>query len=116
MPQLDWHPHNCRERQTLADDRARQAVALRAVVGITRTEAGLLMELVRQGSLCRARYPSPGSVDVHVYNLRRRLAPYDIAIISVHGHGYRLEPEDRTRLIGMIEQACLRPPCRRNAD
>jgi DNA-binding response OmpR family regulator len=92
-------------RRTLADERDQQEVTLRTVVGMTRTEAALLMELVRQGSLCRGRYPSPGSIDVHVFNLRRRLAPHDIAIISVHGHGYRLSGEDRARLMVMIERA-----------
>jgi hypothetical protein len=34
----------------------------------------------------------------------QRLAPFGIGIISVHGYSYRLEAEDRRRLIGMIEE------------
>jgi hypothetical protein len=105
MPRRDWWPHDCRSRRVVAEDRDQQQAAIQVIFGATRTEASLLMELVRQGSLCRARYPSQGAVDVHVFNLRRRLAPHDIAIISVHGHGYRLNGEDRARLMVMIERA-----------
>jgi DNA-binding response OmpR family regulator len=105
MPAHDWPPHDAKPRRTLADERDQAQVALRTVVGMTRTEAALLLEMLRQGNICRGRYASPGAIDVHVFNLRRRLAPHDIAIVSVHGHGYRLSPEDRERLLVMIEQA-----------
>ena len=52
--------------------------------------------LLQTDSICRGRYASPGAIDVHVFHLRQRLAPCDIAIISVHGHGYRTSgPRDR---------------------
>jgi DNA-binding response OmpR family regulator len=63
-----------------------------------------LLDLVLAGSLCRARYPSPGAVDVHAHFLRKKLAPHGIKVVSVHGHGYRLSGEDRARLQNMIEQ------------
>jgi hypothetical protein len=105
LPKEDWPPHDAAPRRMVAEDRARQAITLRALTGATKAEAGLLLDLLLAGSLCRARYPSPGAVDVHAHFLRKKLAPHGIAVISVHGHGYRLEPEDRTRLMGMIEQA-----------
>jgi hypothetical protein len=105
LPPHDWFPRDCPSRQALAEDRARQVVALRVLFGTTRTEASLLMELVRQGSLCRARYPSSGAVDVHVVRLRRKLAPHGVKVVSVHGHGFRLMPADRERLQNMLERA-----------
>jgi hypothetical protein len=105
LPVHDWLPHDAKPRRVLAEDRDQQAVAIRTICGATKSEASLLLDLLRTDSICKSRYPSPGAIDVHVFHLRRRLAPHDIAIISVHGHGYRLSPEDRGRLQVMIEQA-----------
>jgi hypothetical protein len=101
----DWRSALRGSRRVVAEDRDQQQAAIQVIFGTTRTEASLLMELVRQGSLCRARYPSPGAIDVHVFHLRRKLDPHDIAVISVHGHGYRLSPDHRERLQYMIERA-----------
>jgi hypothetical protein len=105
LPAHDWPPHDAKPRQVLAEDRDRQTVVIRTICGATKSEASLLLDLLRTDSICKSRYPSPGAIDVHIFHLRQRLAPHDIAIISVHGHGYRLSGEDRTRLQVMIEQA-----------
>jgi hypothetical protein len=105
MPRRDWAPHDARPRRVLAEDRDRQAVTLRSITGATRFEAGLLLALVKSESVSKHGYTSPKAVDVHVLNLRRRLAPLGIAIICVHGYGYRLRGEDRHRLANMIEGA-----------
>jgi hypothetical protein len=105
LPRNDWPSYDTRPRRVVAEDRDQQAVALRTITGATRAEAGLLLALVKSNSVCRHGFASPGGVDVHIHYLRRRLAPFGIAIISVHGHGYRLSGEDRQRLMGMIEQA-----------
>jgi hypothetical protein len=105
LPAHDWPPHDTRPRRALAEDRNQQTVALRTITGATKAETSLLLDLLLADSICRGRYTSPGAVDVHVFHLRRRLAPHDITIISVHGHGYRLGAGDRRRLMGMIEQA-----------
>jgi hypothetical protein len=105
LPPHDWHPHDCRPRQALAEDRTRQAAALRVLCAATRTEANVLLDLVQKESICKARYPSPASIDVHVFHLRRKLSPHGIAVVSMHGFGYRLNPKDRERLLVIIEQA-----------
>jgi hypothetical protein len=105
LPRNDWPPYDTKPRRAVAEDREQQTVAIRLICGATRAEANLLVDLLRAESICRARYASPGAIDVHVLHLRQRLAPYDIAIISVHGHGYRIKSADRRRLMGMIEQA-----------
>jgi hypothetical protein len=104
LPAHDWPPHDAKPRQVLAEDRDQQVVALRAICGATRSEGTILLALVRSDSISKHGYPSPGAIDVHVFHLRRRLEPFGIGIISVHGHGYRLKSEDRRRLQGMIEQ------------
>ena len=59
-------------------DREQQAVA--TICGATRFEANCCSEIRRA----------------------QRLAPFGIG--TVHGYGYRLEAEDRRRLMGMIEE------------
>jgi hypothetical protein len=105
LPRHDWPPYDTRPRRVVAKDRDQQAVTLRALTGATRSEANLLLDLCYGQSICKGRYASPGAVDVHIFHLRQRLAPHDIAILSVLGQGYRLSGEDRARLLVMIEQA-----------
>ena len=105
LPKEDWPPYDVRSRRTVAEDRDQQAITLRALTGATKAEASLLLDLLLAGSLCRARYPSPGAIDVHAHYLRKKLAPHRITVTSVHGYGYRLSPGDRERLQSMIEQA-----------
>jgi hypothetical protein len=105
LPAHDWPPHDARPRQVLAEDRDRQVVALRSICGATRSEGTILLALVRSDSISKHGYPSPGAIDVHVFHLRKRLEPFGIGIISVHGHGYRLKSEDRRRLMHMIDES-----------
>lgn len=42
--------------------------------------------------------------DVHLSQLRRTLRPHGIRIETVHDSGYRLPPESRARLAGLINQ------------
>ena len=105
MPAHDWPPHDAKPRQVLAEDREAQGIALRAIVRTTKTETNLLLDLLQKTSICKGKYTSPGAIDVHAYHLRKKLAPHGIVVISVHGHGYRLEVEDRRRLAEMIERS-----------
>src|SRR6516164_4635614 len=78
LPKEDWPPYDVRSRRTVAEDRDQQAITLRALTGATKAEASLLLDLLLAGSLCRARYPSPGAIDVHAHYLRKKLAPHRI--------------------------------------
>jgi hypothetical protein len=105
LPRHDWPPHDARPRRMVVEDRDHQTAALRVLCAATRTEASVLLDLVQKESICKARYPSPGSIDVHVFHLRRKLSPHGIVVVSMHGHGYKLEAEDRHRLKEMIARS-----------
>jgi hypothetical protein len=104
LPPHDWPPHDKQPRRVLADERERQAVAIREVFGATRCEAELLLTMLMSGSALRSRYASPDAFDVHIHHLRRRVAPFGITIVTVSGYGYRLSAEDRERLMNMLAQ------------
>jgi hypothetical protein len=105
LPRNDWPPYDTKPRRVVAEDRGQQTVALQVIFGATRTEAGLLLDLLKAESICKGRYASKGAVDVHILHLRQRLAPLSIRIVSIHGHGYRLSSEDRRRLMRMVDEA-----------
>jgi two-component system cell cycle response regulator CtrA len=48
--------------------------------------------------------PNPRTMDVQVCLLRRKLAPFGVTIRTVWGSGYALNPEDRARLRGVLEE------------
>jgi hypothetical protein len=85
-----WHPRSP-ARRGLAGDRDQQAMALRALFGTTRSEGRLLIALLQADSVCKDRFATRDVVNVHVHNLRRRLAPFGITIATEHGYGYRLK-------------------------
>jgi hypothetical protein len=72
------------------------------IFGATPAETGLLLALMRCGSLAKQRFPAPESVTVQIHHLRKRLAPFGIRILSMWGHGYGLADGDRERLLAMI--------------
>jgi len=85
------------------DTRSRTCVVDGRPVDLTRTEFDLLAELATHPNVVYSRerllervwgYRSPvgtKTVDVHVANLRRKVAA-DIGIVTVRGVGYRMEP------------------------
>src|SRR4051794_4571000 len=50
------------------------------------------------GSRCETSQPDPGIIDLHIFRLRRKLAPHGIQIDRVHGVGVFLRPESKERL------------------
>lgn len=49
--------------------------------------------------------PGQKILDVWICKLRKKLAPYDIAIQTAWGRGWYIEPEDRAKILALAEQA-----------
>jgi hypothetical protein len=111
LPQEDWPPGCSRERRApellrslVVENRERLLMAVQMLFGAPPSEANLLLELLRGESVCKQRFATPDVVNVHVHHLRRRLAPFDVEISTMWGHGCRLKGTDRVRLMDMIAQ------------
>ena len=49
------------------------------------------------------RQPSEKTIHVHISRMRRKLAPYDVAIRSVRDEGYGIEKDGAARLRSLIQ-------------
>jgi hypothetical protein len=85
---------------------------LQSMLGLNRNEIEILLRLVAWGSLAREQIPaiatcghrsvSINSVNAIVRGLRQKLAAHDIALVTVHGFGWKLCQEDREKIVAFI--------------
>jgi DNA-binding response OmpR family regulator len=111
LPKEDWPPGFPRDQRALqlsrmvADDKAAVELALQQVFHLTSTETGLMLLLLANPSVPKQRINMVHrTIDVHICNIRRRLAPHDISIGTVWGYGYQLTQAARHRIMELILQ------------
>jgi DNA-binding response OmpR family regulator len=109
MPKEDWPPGFPRDQRALqlsrmvAADKAAVELALQQVFHLTSTEVGLMLLLLAHPSVSKERINMVHrTIDVHICNIRRRLAPHDISIGTVWGYGYQLTQTARHRIMELI--------------
>lgn len=109
LPKEDWPPGFPRDQRALqlsrmvADDRAAVELALQRVFRLTSTEIGLVLLLLANPSVPKERINMVHrTIDVHICNIRRRLAPFDIGIGTLWGYGYQLTTAARQRIMELI--------------
>ena len=109
LPKEDWPPGFPRDQRALqlsrmvVEDKVAVVLAMQQLFRLTGTEGNLLMLLLQNSSVPKARINLVRrTVDVHVHNVRRRLAPFGIAIVTLWGYGYQLSADSRQRVMEMI--------------
>jgi hypothetical protein len=111
LPHDDWPPGCPRDQRALQLSRLmREAkgaldLAVGQVFNLTSTEVRLLLALLQGISLDKNRSDmASNTVDVHIFHIRKRLAPFDLTITTLRGYGYQLSPADRRRTMDLILQ------------
>ncbi len=109
LPKEDWPPGFPRDQRALQlsrmvlEDREAVTLALQQLFRLTATEVSLLMLLLTHAAVPKTRINlATRTIDVHVYNIRRRLAPYGLTIATLWGYGYQLSPDSRQRMMDML--------------
>lgn len=109
LPKEDWPPGFPRDQRALqlsrlvADDREAVVLAMQQVFHLTATEVSLLMMLLQNPNVSKARIDMVHrTIDVHICNIRRRLAPFGIAVNTLWGYGYQLTADARQRVMELI--------------
>ena len=108
LPHDDWPPGFPRDQRALQlsrlvdENRDALFLTIQQIFHLTPTQAQLLLTMV-QKNLPKDRYDmSPETIEVHICSIRKRLAPFNIAIQTLWGHGYQLSLTDRRRVHDMI--------------
>jgi DNA-binding response OmpR family regulator len=86
-----------------------------AVLGLSRTKGEVLAALmatpgtmtrealgIRLFGLYETRHHR--CIDVHICQLRKKLAPWGIWVMSVHGVGYQLSPEAKAKIVRLHDK------------
>lgn len=109
LPKEDWPPGFPRDQRALqlsrmvVEDREAVLLALQRVFGLTSTEVGLLMLLLTSQNVPKARIDmATRTVDVHIYNIRRRLEPFGVVVATLWGYGYQLSADSRRKIMRMV--------------
>lgn len=119
LPRDDWPPGFPRDQRALQLSRLvvehKDAVnlAIGRIFSLTSTEAKLLLLLLQNVSLDKNRSDMTGNtVDVHVFHIRKRLAPYEIEIATLRGYGYQLLAPARRKMMDIILRHVRGARCR----
>jgi len=109
LPKEDWPPGFPRDQRALqlsrmvADDKAAVELALQQVFHLTSTEVGLMLLLMANPSVPKERINMVHrTIDVHICNIRRRLAPFDVSVGTLWGYGYQLTAAARQKIMELI--------------
>lgn len=99
------------------DAKTARLVALNQTLGLTLAESRIVAALLEhnflgQEALCAAMthdgraVPSSASLRVIIYRLRRKLAPFDVAISTIWGQGYKITARDKiNQMVAAYETA-----------
>ena len=109
LPKEDWPPGFPRDQRALqlsrmvVEDKAAVVLALQRIFHLTATETSLFMLLLTNTTVPKQRINMVHrTIDVHIYNIRRRLAPFGIMIATLWGYGYQLSTESRQRIMDLL--------------
>jgi DNA-binding response OmpR family regulator len=117
LPHDDWPPGFPRDQRSLQLSRMavenRHALnrAIQQLYNLTATEARLLLTLVQNDMMAKVRNDmTTRTVDVHIYNMRKVLKPFNLIIHTIWGFGYQLTVKDRRRAMDLILQRATAAP------
>lgn len=109
LPKEDWPPGFPRDQRALqlsrlvVEDREAVIFAIQRVFHLTSTEVTLLMLLLSHSSVPKTRINlATKCIDVHIYNIRKRLRPFGVAISTLWGYGYQLSTDSRQRIMDLL--------------
>jgi DNA-binding response OmpR family regulator len=109
LPKEDWPPGFPRDQRALQlsrlvmEDREAVMLSVQRIFHLTSTEVALFMLLLQHPCVPKSRINlATRTIDVHVYNIRRRLIPFGIAIATLWGYGYQLSSDSRQRIMDLI--------------
>jgi DNA-binding response OmpR family regulator len=109
LPKEDWPPGFPRDQRALqlsrmvVEDREAVMLALQRVFRLTSTEVTLMMTLLQHATVPKARIDMVHkTIDVHIFNIRRRLLPFEVFIDTLWGYGYQLSADSRKRIMDLI--------------
>jgi DNA-binding response OmpR family regulator len=109
LPKEDWPPGFPRDQRALqlsrmvVEDKEAVLLALQRVFHLTTTEVGLLMLLLTSHTVPKERINmATRTVDVHVYNIRQRLAPFGVVVSTLWGYGYQLSSSSRKKIMKLV--------------
>ena len=111
LPKEDWPPGFPRDQRALqlshmvTQDPEAISLAMQQIFHLTATEVTLLMALIQNASVPKARWAARiahKTVDVHICRIRQRLEPFGVAIETIWGYGYRLSDPHRRKAMDII--------------
>ena len=111
LPKEDWPPGFPRDQRALqlsrrvTQDPEAVSLAMQQIFHLTATEVSLLMALIQNASVPKARWAAHmahKTVDVHIHNIRRHLNAFGVAIETIWGYGYKLSDPHRRKVMDMI--------------
>jgi DNA-binding response OmpR family regulator len=110
LPRDDWPPGFPRDQRALqlsrlvTENRDQLLIVMQQMFHLTPTEIDLLLVLMQHPLLLKERVidMTVNTVDVHIHYIRKRLAPYDIAIDTRWGHGYQFSSENRRKIMDLV--------------
>ncbi len=77
-----------------------EAVIVQVLVASERVRTpAFLIEATRSVPSCKKDFPSGKLIEAKICHIRRKLAPYGLKIETQWGHGFRLAPASRARLL-----------------
>jgi hypothetical protein len=82
-----------------------QATALALLIRRKEVTKAMIHHVVEQRRPANSEETDPKMVDVVICNLRKRIKPYNLTIVTVWSCGYYMLPEDRLRAAEMIKAA-----------
>jgi DNA-binding response OmpR family regulator len=111
LPRDDWPPGFPRDQRSLqlsrlmVENKDALLLAVQRVFALTPSEAKILLILVQNLALCRARLEiDPAVLAVHIFHMRNRLASYGLVICSIRNYGYQLSLAHRHKAMDIILQ------------
>lgn len=110
LPRDDWPPGFPRDQRALqlarltTENHGAVHLVIGQLFGLTATEVTLLLPLIQNQNVPRARIVNMTNrtIDVHIHRIRQRLAPFGIEVATLWGYGYQLSVEARRQIMDLI--------------
>jgi DNA-binding NarL/FixJ family response regulator len=109
LPKEDWPPGFPRDQRALQLSRMMTsnpeaiALAIQRTLMLTPTEVAIFITLLQNAHVPKERIDMPHkTVDVHIHNIRRRLAVHGVEIETLWGYGYQLAAGSRDRIMDIV--------------
>lgn len=109
LPKEDWPPGFPRDQRALQLSRMQASnpeqllISVQRIFRLSASQASLFLMLLQHPHISKARLDKAHkTVDVHVCQMRPKLALLGLDIETLWGYGYQLSPADRKRAMDMV--------------